>query len=152
MLSFILPLVFLITPITPVAEPTPEPIVTPMPIPAAQVLPIEVGRDSGKKFAFDWDGKDVDGADFTVTIQKVVFRYTPTAGQQRWVEIDQPVNSGENQVDVKAALVGIPAGVYDLQVRLEDVSGQASTYSTLLSLRVRVKNPSAPRNVRVVGG
>ncbi len=146
MIAFILPLVFLI------AEPAAIPTATPIATPITQVAPIEVGRDSGKKFAFDWDGKDVDGGDFTVPIQKVVFRYSPVAGQERWVEVDQPVSTGENQVDVKTALVGIPAGVYDLQVRLEDVSGQASTYSTLLNLRVRVKNPSAPRNVRVVGG
>lgn len=123
-------------------------------VPIAQAVPIDIGRDSTKQFAFDWDGNYEDGTPGAEVIE-VEFQYSPPegAGQQRWVKLPLVVVSGENRVDVKEALVGIPAGIYHLRVRLLDPGGQASTYSTpILNIRVRVKNPSAPQNVRVVGG
>ncbi len=119
----------------------------------AQPAPVEVGRDSAKSFAWDWDGNHSDGTP-GAEVAEAEFQFTPPAGagQQRWVRVPHTGVAGENRVPAKDALVGIPAGVYDLQLRLLDPGGQPSTYSPVLQLRVRVKNPSAPQNVRVVGG
>lgn len=136
--AFILPIMFAM----PVAAPLP------------QASPVEVGRDSNKQFAFDWDGKDEQGIDYTVPIQQVEFQFTPTVvtQQPRWVKVDVEVQAGENRIQVRDALVGVPAGDYDLEVRLIDVAGQLSQYGQpKLAIRVRVKNPSRPANVRVVG-
>ena len=128
------------------------PIIATLAAPVPQVAPVEVGRDSTKQFAFDWDGKDEGGLDYTVPIQEVEFQFTPAAGQQRWVKVAIEVQAGENRIPVKDALVGIPAGDYDLEVRLTDVAGQLSQFGQPeLAIRVRVKNPSRPANVRVVG-
>ena len=118
------------------------------------ILPIDVGRDSTKSFAFDWSGTHEDGS-AGAEVTEAEFQYTPPpgAGQQRWVRLPHVGVAGENRVAVKDALLGIPAGIYDLQLRLLDPGGQASTYSLpVLQIRVRVKNPAAPTGVRVVGG
>jgi len=115
-----------------------------------QAAPIDVGRDSTKSFAFDWSGTHADGTP-GAEVTEAEFQYSPPGGQQRLVRLPLVAIVGENRVSVTDALAGIPAGVYDLQVRLLDPGGQASTYSVpVLSVRVRVKNPSAPQNVRVV--
>lgn len=121
--------------------------------PTVPLTPIEVGRDSTKSFAFDWSGTHSDGS-AGAEVTEAEFQYTPPpgAGQQRWVRLPHTGVAGENRIAVKDALVAIPAGIYDLQLRLLDPGGQPSTYSPVLSIRVRVKNPSAPQNVRVVGG
>ncbi len=119
---------------------------------APQPAPIDIGRDSTKQFAFDWSGNYEDGTP-GAEVAEVEFQYSPPegGGQQRWVKIPFVATTGENRVPVREALAGIPAGIYNLRVRLLDPGGQPSTYSTpLLSIRVRVKNPSAPANVRVV--
>lgn len=123
-------------------------------VPPPQIAPIDVGRDSTKSFAFDWNGTHEDGTPGAEVVE-AEFQYSPPAGagQQRWVRLPLAAVIGENRVAVKDALAGIPAGIYDLQVRLLDPGGQVSTYSIpVLSVRVRVKKPSAPQNVRVVGG
>ena len=148
MIQFLLPLIFTI------AEPSPTPTPAPTPIAIAQAAPIDIGRDATNRwFAFDWDGNHDDGSP-GAEVAQAEFQFSPPAGggQQRWVKVDHVGTAGENRVPVSEALVGVPAGIYDLQVRLLDPGGQPSTYTPVLSIRVRVKNPSAPQNVRVVGG
>lgn len=123
---------------------------------AQEEPPVEVGVDSGKSFAFDWDGLNVDGEPHDVEIRHVRFKYTPPGADPvvRWVNValDAPVVLGENRVPVAKALAGIPAGEYVVNAELEDVAGQKSGYSQVdLAIRVRVKNPTRPANVRVVG-
>jgi hypothetical protein len=113
-------------------------------------LTIDVGRDSTNSFAFDWSGTHEDGS-AGAEVTEAEFQFTPLTGQQLRVRVPHVGVAGENRVAVKDALLNVPAGVYDLQLRLLDPGGQPSTYSPILSIRVRVKNPSAPQNVRVVG-
>lgn len=124
-----------------------------------QAAPIDVGANSGGKFAFDWNGQHADGTpDATTT--KVEFHYmpvppvTPVGGGDGHisVEIDLAAKTGENVIPMKTALLGVPEGIYDLDVRFIGAGGNPSSYSTpVLAIRVRVKNPDAPTNVRVVG-
>ena len=125
-----------------------------------QAAPIDVGRDSGGRFAFDWSGQHEDGTAGASTTD-AEFHYIPVAptppapsSDGHWsVKLPLVAVIGENFVTMKTALVGIPSGVYDLNVRLFGVGGNPSGYSTpVLAIRVRVKNPAAPTNVRVVGG
>jgi len=127
-----------------------------------QQAPIDVGANSGGSFAFDWNGNHADGTSMAET-ERVEFHYMPDppiaiagvgAGDgHRTVGIPLVATVGENVITMKLALVDIPEGVYNLNVRLIGVGGNPSQYSTpVLSLRVRVKNPDKPTNVRVVGG
>ena len=118
-----------------------------------QAAPIDVGRDSTKSFAFDWTGTHEDGTP-GAEVTQAEFQFVPAAGgAPRSVTVAHSGVSGENRVPVGQVLGGIPAGIYDLNVRLLDPGGQTSTYSVpVLSIRVRVKNPDKPTNVRVVGG
>ncbi len=134
----------------------PAPIPTPAATPITQEAPIEVGIGSGKSFAFDWDGNSEDGTPHDVEIRHVRFRYMPpgTDPTPLWINVAllAPLKIGENRIPVSAALSGIPAGEYDMEVQIEDTAGQKSAYSMpALKLRVRVKNPTSPTNVRVVG-
>ena len=129
MTQFILPL--LLSVLEPATLTTAvDPIATPTPV--AQAAPIDVGRDSTKSFAFDWNGNHADGSP-GAEVAEVEFQYSPPAGggQQRWVKLPLAAIAGENRVTVKEALVGIPAGTYDLQVRLLDPGGQQSTIRDL---------------------
>lgn len=117
-----------------------------------QPEPIHVGVDSNMLFAFDWDGRYDDGSP-GARVTAVEFRYVLTAGgaqpiMRRAVSV---IVSGTTEVAVKDVLNGVPAGVYDTSVRLLGQGGQPSAYSPALSIRVRVKNPSTPTNLRVVG-
>ena len=117
-----------------------------------QPAPVDVGRDSDKSFAWDWDGTHEDGTP-GAEVTRVEFRFIDPANPgnaPRLVTTAHTGTVGENRVPVRDALAGISAGIYDLQVRLLDPGGQSSDYSPVLQLRVRVKNPSAPKNVRVV--
>ena len=127
-----------------------------------QAAPIDVGANSGGKFAFDWNGQHADGTpDATTT--KVEFHYMPdppislagVGGGDGHHTVSLPLAAvvGENIITMKLSLAGVPAGIYNLNVRLIGPGGNPSTYSdpVLGPLRVRVKNPAAPTNVRVVG-
>ncbi len=126
-----------------------------------QVEPIDVSVNSGGEFAFDWSGLHSDGSPMAET-KSVEFHYMPvpptppvpgTGDGHKTVVLPLVAVTGENVVTMKAALAGVPGGVYDLNLRLVGVGGNLSVYSTpVLALRVRVKNPAPPTNVRVVGG
>ncbi len=127
----------------------------------AQVPPIDVGVNSDGLFAFDWNGQASDGTP-NATTTSVEFHFMPdppvspapgTGDGHVTVSLPLVAVVGENRITMKAALVGVPAGIYDLNVRLIGAGGNPSTYSTpvLGPLRVRVKNPAAPTNVRGVG-
>lgn len=123
---------------------------TPAPVPR-----VEIGATSRKQFRFDWDGTSTDGQPHTVPIVSVIFRYTnpdiPT--QQRWVTVDDGVMPGETKIPVRDALKGVPAGNWDLSVKLLDAAGQEGVYSVVTDetrLLVRRKSPSTLKNVGVV--
>jgi hypothetical protein len=128
------------------------PLVATLLFTAPQEAPIDVGKDSKLHFAWDWDGTHEDGTPGAEVVE-AWFRFTPEdGGSDRMVKVPHVGVPGENRVPAPEALAGVPAGVYDLQVRLIDPGGQSSGYSTpVLVIRVRVKNPSPPANVRVVG-
>lgn len=137
-------------------------VVSPLLVLFAQVQPIDVGVNSNGSFAFDWSGQASDGTPNSATTD-VEFHYMPdpplppgTGGGDGHVTVSLPLVAvvGANVITMKASLAGVPGGIYNLNVRLIGVGGNPSTYSTpvLGPLRVRVKNPDSPTNVRVVGG
>ena len=124
-----------------------------------QVEPIDVGVSSAGKFAFDWDTLHDDGTPGAATTG-VEFHYIPVPpiaapgpGDGHFtVNLDLAAQTGENVIPMRIALVGVPSGIYDLNVRLIGVGGNFSGYSSpVLAVRVRVKNPSTPTGLRVVG-
>lgn len=130
-----------------------------MPLP--QAAPIDVGLGSGGKFAFDWDGNYADGSPMSETTE-VEFHYMPqppialagigTGDGHVTIRFPWVATVGENVVPMATALKNVSPGIYDLNLRLVGVGGNPSAYSTpVLALRVRVKKPAAPTNVRVVG-
>jgi len=126
-----------------------------------QAEPIDVAAQSNGRFAFDWNGEQADGTSMAETTD-VEFHYVPvpsvspgagTGDGHITVKLPLVAVVGENVITMRLALADVPAGIYDLNVRLIGVGGLFSAYSTpFLSLRVRVKNPAPPTNVRVVGG
>lgn len=133
---FVLPLVA-----TLIAQPFPPP---------AQAVPILIGADSDKKFAFDWDGLHKDGTPGAV-VSAMEFSYTSGAATPKVVRLDVPVVAGETIVPVKVALAGVPEGTYDAQVRLLGPSGNPGEFSSVLAVKIQVKKASRPTGLRVVG-
>jgi len=123
------------------------------PVEDQPAAPIDVGGNSFKFFAFDWDGKDKAGNTHVVAIEKIVFRYTsadPAAiADRRWVTVTQTAVIGENKISSRDALGSVKAGIYNVHVRFSDNAGQPSNYSEPLLIRVRTENPSTPLNLRV---
>ncbi len=119
-----------------------------------QAAPVDVGAQSSGGFSFDWNGEHADGTSMAETTD-VEFHYMPVPPGDGDITVKLPLVAviGENQITMRLALADVPAGIYDLDVRLIGVGGNPSVYSTpVLALRVRVKNPAPPTNVRVVGG
>lgn len=125
-----------------------------------QAEPIDVGVNSGGAFGFNWS-VNPDGSSSSETTD-VEFHYMPDppiaiAGLgigDGHVTVRLPLVAvvGENVITMKASLAGVPGGIYNLNVRLIGVGGNPSQYSNVLGpMRVRVKNPDAPTNLRVVG-
>ena len=122
----------------------------------AQAAPIDVGVNSLGRFAFDWSGEYADGSPMASTTD-VMFHYQPVPplagiadGGHRTVKVPLEAVVGENRVPLRDALEGIPEGVYDVKAVLIGVGGNWSAHSPALSIRVRGRNPAAPRNLRVV--
>jgi hypothetical protein len=125
-----------------------------------QVVPIDIGINSGGEFAFDWDGNHSDGSPMAET-ESVEFHYMPdppiepgTGTGDGHVTVSLPLAAviGKNVITMRDSLAGVPGGIYKLNIRLIGIAGNPSTYSTPIGpLRVRVKNPSAPTALHVVG-
>lgn len=124
----------------------------------AQDAPIDVGVNSGGEFAFDWSGLHEDGTPMAETTE-VEFHYMPvpatigTGDGHVTIRLPWVATVGENVIPMATAMKDVPGGLYDLDMRLIGLGGNPSAYSSpVLALRVRVKNPAPPTNVRVVGG
>lgn len=128
-----------------------------------QQAPIDVGVNSGGEFAFDWNGQHADGTSMAET-ERVEFHYMPeppiaiagvgagTGDGHVTVVFPLVAAVGENVITMKLALADVPGGIYNLNVRLIGVGGNPSQYSNVIGpMRVRVKNPDAPTNLRIVG-
>ncbi len=130
--------------------------------PLPQPAPLDVSVNSTGSFAFDWDGNHADGTGMAET-EFVEFHFLPdppiaiaglgTGDGHFTVRIPLVATVGENVVPMRTSLVGVPAGLYNLDVRLIGPGGNPSAYSTPLPdlLRVHVIPPQTPTGLRAVG-
>lgn len=132
-------------------------LATLIPIPEPQVERVKISATSTGSFAFDWDGKSADGTSHTLPIVQIVFLYTgpgaPPEKRTVLVATTGPIPVGQNKVPLRQAVIGIPAGDWDVQVALKDEAGQVSGFSPVTpssQVEVFVNPPSAPQNVGVV--
>lgn len=118
--------------------------------------PIKVRADQRLGFGFDWDGLDRDGNQHAGTITEIIFRFTVPGGEPvAWKRLTPtaPVIAGQVVVPYSEVLRNIPAGLYNLNVKLLDSQGLEGNYSAPLLIEVeavpdRGKAPSTPTNLR----
>lgn len=119
--------------------------------------PIKVRVDQRLGFGFDWDGLDRDGNPHAGTITEIIFRFTVPGGEPvAWKRLTPtaPVTAGQVVVPYSEVLRDIPAGLYELDVKLVNSQGLEGNYlAPPLFIEVeaipdRGKAPSTPTNLR----